>query len=557
MSKKESILALMLVICLVLSGCGGSSKGGDSKSDIPSYKLYLDIAFEGNLLFDKYDVDVCFDEEKLDTIPHGTYYTKMLESVDEGSHSILFHKNGDESVKGEYEVKVKGDTTFKCTIHAKGSEVKIDEIQTIDSIEGNAIQMIDAVGMNLEEARKSLTELGFVNVTSEAKDDVIFVDSNWTVVSQNIAAGTECDKNTEIVLTCEYNIEENPAVGDTTEDAKTGTTETEKSDTARTETADTEKTDTADESKSIYDLAYKIVNDEYSVYYLIDTDDHQICTFATHDTSIQRAPYTGNLDDGIDIDYGEGGHELLKNKEPGNDEIVLITPGSDTKFEYAAEFSKTTVEEAERALNRLTGDSGSEKDTVKQSSDVKTTTSQMENKESEKKKTEEQIKSTETPSLTISDLEVGWQMDYGHVSTETIILGNDEGATVTIKAPKKGVTTDDLFYVYDDQMVNVNEKDSTDNSGNHCVELYITGLAEGNTDFCIVVEEEYDKLGDNTPVLPISVRKLDSTEGRVVYYTPTGEKYHFSADCAGPNARKTTLHDVAALEVEPCGNCAQ
>ena len=539
------ILALMLVICLVLSGCGGSSKGGDSKSDIPSYKLYLDIAFEGNLLFDKYDVDVCFDEEKLDTIPHGTYYTKMLESVDEGTHSILFHKNGDESVRGEYEVKVKGDTTFKCTIHAKGSEVKIDEVQTIDSIEGNAIQMIDVVGMNLEEARKSLTELGFVNVTSEAKDDVIFVDSNWTVVSQNIAAGTEC----------EYNIEENPAAGNTTEDAKTGTTETEKSDTARTETADTEKTDTADESKSIYDLAYKIVNDEYSVYYLIDIDDQQICTFATHDTSIQRAPYTGNLDDGIDIDYGEGDHELLKNKEPGNDEIVLITPGSDTNFEYAAEFTKTTIEEAERALEKLTGKSGSETDSVKKASAEKATNVETEEKETDN--TEEQKASTEIPSMTASDLKISWQTDYGHVSTERPILGNDEGVTVTIEVPDKGVTTDDLLYDYDDQIVNLSETDSTDNKGNPCVKLYITGLAEGNTDILILVKDEYNKLGDNATCFPFPVKKLNSTEGRVVYYTPTGEKYHFSADCAGENARNTTLYDATSLEMDPCGRCAQ
>lgn len=357
MIKRSSILALFLMICFVLGGCGGSSKGGRGESNIPSYQVYLDIAFDGNLLFDKYDVDVCFDEEKLGTIPHGTYYTKMLESVDEGSHTVLFHKNGDESVKGEYEVKVKGDTTFKCTIHAKGSEVTIDEVQTIDSIEGNAIQMIDAVGMNLEEARKSLTEKGFVNVTSEAKDEVIFAESNWTVVSQNVEVGTECDKNTEIVLTCEHSSEENPATGDTAEEKKTDTAEVAKTDTEKTDTADTEKADTAEESKSIYDLAYKTENTEYTVYYLIDTDTQEICNFNTTDTSILKAPYTGDFDNGIDICYDEENHELLKNKEPGNDEIVLISPGSDTDFEYAAEFRKTTVEEAERALNKLTGKS--------------------------------------------------------------------------------------------------------------------------------------------------------------------------------------------------------
>lgn len=30
----------------------------------------------------------------------------------------------------------------------------------------------------------------------------------------------------------------------------------------------------------------------------------------------------------------------LRKKEPGNDEIVLISPASDTEFEYAAELRK-------------------------------------------------------------------------------------------------------------------------------------------------------------------------------------------------------------------------
>ena len=713
MVKKMSLLVLLLTVCLALSGCGGSSKGEESEPSIPSYQVYLDIDFEGNLLFDKYDVDVCFDEEKLDTIPHGTYYTKMLESVEEGSHTILFHKNGDESVKGDYEVKVKSDTTFKCKIHAKGSEVKIDGVQTSDSIEGNAIQMLDTVGMNLEEAKESLTQQGFVNVTSEAKDDVIFVDSNWTVVSQNIEAGTECDKNSEIILTCEHNSEEKPAaednageakadiaVGDTAEEAKEDTSKTEevsksiynlayktenneyavyylidtddsqvctfstndtsilkgsytgdlndridvaydeenhelikykekgndeavlitpasdadfeyanelrkttveeaeealnkltgnsgseettvkkasaeeaveeekdfdieKEESKKEEKIEEQQEVTAkneeEESNSVYDLAYKTENDEYAVYYLIDTDDHQVCTFSTGDTSILKRSYTGDLDDRIDVAYDEENHELIKYKEKGNDEAVLISSTSNLDFEYTNEFRKTTVEEAEEALNKLTGNSGSEESAVKKASAEEEKDSDIEKEESKKEeeKIEEESKASEIPSMTASDLEISWQTGYGHASTDIVILGNDEGATVTIKVPDVGVTTEDLFYLFDEHIVNVSEKDITDYSGNPCVELNVTGVAEGTTDVLVAVEEEYEKLGDDATVVSIPVKKLDSTEGRVVYYTPTGEKYHFSAECAGDNARATTLHDATSLEMEPCGKCAQ
>lgn len=114
-----------------------------------------------------------------------------------------------------------------------------------------------------------------------------------------------------------------------------------------------------------------------------------------------------------------------------------------------------------------------------------------------------------------------------------------------------------MLYDYDDQIVNLSEKDSTDYKGTPCVKLYITGLAEGNIDILILVKDEYNKLGDNASCFPFPVKKLNSTEGRVVYYTPTGEKYHFSADCAGENARSTTLYDATSLEMDPCGRCAQ
>ena len=193
-----------IVICSLLVGCGGTSNNEKRGVEVPSYQLYLDVDFEGNLLFDTYDVDVSIDNEHLDTIPHGTYYTKLLPSIGEGSHSLLFNKHGDESVKGEYDINVKRDMTFKCRIQAKGSEVSLDKVQTEESVEGASIRMINTEGMNLEDAEESLANLGFVNVTSTATDDVIIIESNWVVTSQNIEPGKEYDKNKEIILTCEH-----------------------------------------------------------------------------------------------------------------------------------------------------------------------------------------------------------------------------------------------------------------------------------------------------------------------------------------------------------------
>ena len=44
-------------------------------------------------------------------------------------------------------------------------------------------------------------------------------------------------------------------------------------------------------------------------------------------------------------------------------------------------------------------------------------------------------------------------------------------------------------------------------------------------------------------------------KGRTVYVTPYGEKYHFSAGCAGENAMDRDYNDVKDI-FDPCKKCA-
>ena len=45
--------------------------------------------------------------------------------------------------------------------------------------------------------------------------------------------------------------------------------------------------------------------------------------------------------------------------------------------------------------------------------------------------------------------------------------------------------------------------------------------------------------------------------GSTVYVTPSGKKYHYSASCAGKNARATTLSAAQASGKGPCSKCAR
>lgn len=69
-----------------------------------------------------------------------------------------------------------------------------------DSSDTVKIEMIDVQGKVLDVAKSELQEAGFSRIT--AKPDSIWVDSNWTVIEQNIAPGTLIGKKTSIVLTC-------------------------------------------------------------------------------------------------------------------------------------------------------------------------------------------------------------------------------------------------------------------------------------------------------------------------------------------------------------------
>ncbi len=48
-----------------------------------------------------------------------------------------------------------------------------------------------------------------------------------------------------------------------------------------------------------------------------------------------------------------------------------------------------------------------------------------------------------------------------------------------------------------------------------------------------------------------------STRGSTVYVTPSGKRYHYSASCAGKNARATTLSSAQASGKTACAKCAR
>ncbi len=67
---------------------------------------------------------------------------------------------------------------------------------------------------------------------------------------------------------------------------------------------------------------------------------------------------------------------------------------------------------------------------------------------------------------------------------------------------------------------------------------------------CVAAVFFVKTFSDNSKITPSS----SPTEG-IVYLTPTGKKYHYSKNCAGDNAIKTTLEIAIEEGKQPCAKC--
>ncbi|MBQ3300929.1 MAG: hypothetical protein IJH04_02030 [Eggerthellaceae bacterium] len=98
---------------------------------------------------------------------------------------------------------------------------------------------------------------------------------------------------------------------------------------------------------SKYEYAYVKRGPQYDLYYLIDLDEMTATYFGTNESDSMVEPCSGDLENGLTIDYGDYGfQEHLQYKVPGDDSVVILIDGNG--FEW--EFTKVDVAEAEAVL---------------------------------------------------------------------------------------------------------------------------------------------------------------------------------------------------------------
>ena len=123
--------------------------------------------------------------------------------------------------------------------------------------------------------------------------------------------------------------------------------------------------------------------------------------------------------------------------------------------------------------------------------------------------------------------------------------------TVTVYMTPSGITVDDFSIVGSDTSAvgisNVQVKGDGDKT---VLTFTVSALKAGSSEISVISADgkaQSDKLS-------VTVREKDTS--RTVYVTPYGEKYHFSANCAGKNATETTLNKAKSSGKDACGKCA-
>lgn len=163
--------------------------------------FYLDLQSEDNLFFSKYDVDVSLDGKNIGSISNGSNFTYLIE-IPEGNHEITISKTGDSSISAVKSVDLDDNTTYQCIIAHDKDSIELKKQNISQGVSGSELIMPDVYKKILSDALKELKEIGFINISTYADDDVILSDGNWMVVEQSKAVGESFDKTEKIELKC-------------------------------------------------------------------------------------------------------------------------------------------------------------------------------------------------------------------------------------------------------------------------------------------------------------------------------------------------------------------
>ena len=105
---------------------------------VSTYATTIEIDFESNWIFSKYDVNVVIGDQVLGTMKHGedTTYNINLQS---GSYDLTFSKSDNSDVFGTVGLEINSATTVKYHISCNSQNVKVEQLEYKSSLETGSL----------------------------------------------------------------------------------------------------------------------------------------------------------------------------------------------------------------------------------------------------------------------------------------------------------------------------------------------------------------------------------------------------------------------------------
>lgn len=155
-----------------------------------------------------------------------------------------------------------------------------------------------------------------------------------------------------------------------------------------------------------------------------------------------------------------------------------------------------------------------------------------------------------------------------------IELDINESKNITLEIEPENANIDSLEYCSSNDKVATIERTDTDIIKNK-ITLKINPIAEGNCEIFVKTNNGLEsnrvtvKIIDNNRIEQERIKAEEqakkknskstsnNSNGKTVYRTPTGKRYHYDPDCGGKNSYSTTLDAALSAGLTPCKKCAQ
>lgn len=250
------------------------------------YTVNMAIDFIPNWIFSKYNVKVYFDDEKLDTLEHGTDGTYEIRTKN-GDHVAKFVNDDDSDVFGEIELKdVNTDVDVTYKIYCYSDRISVEETD----IDRKVVLGDDEIKIQFDSSEcedekhgdilNKFKSTGFTNVTEETeKTTSSYKDGKVIKVTINgKSTFNKYDifkKNSAVVIKY-YKYEE----------------------------------EKKEECPFKYAAAKEYV--DYTIYYLLDVNNNVAYTFTDYDGSALKGTLSGDSINGFTIKYSDSWSEKIE-----------------------------------------------------------------------------------------------------------------------------------------------------------------------------------------------------------------------------------------------------